>query len=68
MAVNRKSVKGLLCDLGMEIKLFKINGKAMRGMGFNRELMLVSLKDKYTPPEEVIISDEESDFIEDELD
>tara|TARA_R110002153_G_scaffold265235_1_gene427668 strand:+ start:1 stop:1902 length:1902 start_codon:yes stop_codon:yes gene_type:complete len=68
MKINRKSVKGLLCDLGMEIKLFKINGKAMRGMGFNRELMLVSLKDKYVPPEEIIISESDSDFIEDELD
>ena len=66
--INRKSVKGLLCDLGMEIKVFKVNGKSMRGMGFNRKLMLVSLKDKYVPPEEIIISDGDSDFIEDELD
>lgn len=68
MEVNRKSIKSLLCDIGLSNKVFKINGKSSRGFVWDKITVLNNLKSKYTPAE--IIEIDESDIIEsvDELD
>ena len=66
--VNRKSIKSLLCDVGLQIKVFKINGKTCRGFVFNKTDILNNLKSKYTPSEIVEIDDSEETDIDDELD
>ena len=61
--VNPKSVKSLLCDLGLENKVFKIGGKSSRGFVWHKDKILNELKSKYTPVE--IEEIEEIEFISD---
>ena len=58
----------MLCDAGIQIKIFKINGKTCRGFVFNKTDILNNLKSKYTPSEIIEIDDSEETNIDDELD
>ena len=61
--VNNKSIKSLLCDIGLENKVFKMDGKSVRGFVWDKDKILDELKSKYTPAE--IIEVEEMEFVND---